>query len=313
MSSLSYIFSEIRENYDDRLWWRNRLTERVIAPSHRRFGSSDGAVRVMDEDWDNLLVLDACRADLFETVADTGDFDEYRRVTSLGSMTEEWTERNFQAHEFGDTVYIACNPITSRVAADAFHDLQEVWRDSFDEERKAIMPEPIADAARDAYERYPDKRLLVHFLQPHIPFVDSPDLVFRDWWSPEGSFDEADADPPRNVWGAMAMGLVEYEEVWDAYERNLRLVLGEAMDLAADLPGKTVLTSDHGNMMGERTWPVPIRLYGHPRDLRAKPLVTVPWAVLEGERRDIIDDGIGSSPEAEEDEITDRLQALGYY
>jgi hypothetical protein len=66
-------------------------------------------------------------------------------------------------------------------------------------------------------------------------------------------------------------------------------------------------------MMGERTWPFPIQLYGHPRDLRADPLVTVPWAVLDGDRRDIIDDGVNSSTEANDSEITDRLQALGYY
>ena len=65
--------------------------------------------------------------------------------------------------------------------------------------------------------------------------------------------------------------------------------------------------------MGERTLPVPVRLYGHPRDLRAGPLVTVPWAVLDGGRRNIVDDGVRSSTDAENNEITDRLQALGYY
>lgn len=314
MNSLRYAVEELRENYDDELWWRNRLTDRVIAPAHRRFGSRSGAVRVMEEDWDNLLILDACRADLFESVADRGDFDTYRRVTSLGSMTEEWTEQNFQSHKFGDTVYIACNPITSRVAADAFHDLVEVWRKGFDEERRTIMPGPIAEAAREAHERYPKKRLVVHFLQPHIPFVNSPELVFRDWWSPEGSFKEVDADPPRNVWGAMAMGLVDYDKVWNAYQENLRLSLDEALGLAEDLPGKTVVSSDHGNLMGERTWPIPLRLYGHPRDLRSRELVTVPWAVLDdGDRREVLDDGVESSTTAEETEITDRLQALGYY
>ena len=313
MSAIKYVVDELGENYDDRLWWRNRLTARVIAPTHRRFGSRANAVRLMDEDWDNLLVLDACRADLFESVADTGRFDTYRRVTSLGSMTEEWTEQNFESRAFGDTVYVACNPITSRVAPDAFHDLIEVWREAFDEDHKAIMPGAVTKAARETHERYPNKRLIAHFLQPHIPFVDSPELVFRDWWSPERSFDETDADPPRNVWGAMAMGLVGYDEVWDAYEQNLRLGLDGALTLAEDLPGKTVITSDHGNMMGERTWPIPMKLYGHPRDLRSDPLVTVPWAVLDGDRREVVDDGVGSSTGAEGEEITDRLRALGYH
>ncbi|WP_186313321.1 hypothetical protein [Halorubrum salsamenti] len=49
----------------------------------------------MDEEWDNLIILDACRLDLFEETIDTGQFDEYRHVWSRGSKTDEWTYNNF--------------------------------------------------------------------------------------------------------------------------------------------------------------------------------------------------------------------------
>jgi hypothetical protein len=78
------------------------------------------------------------------------------------------------------------SPVTPhyRVAPDAFHNLIEVWREAFDEEHRIIMPGSMAEAVHEANKRYPRKRLIVHFLRPHIPFMDSPELVFQGWWSP---------------------------------------------------------------------------------------------------------------------------------
>jgi hypothetical protein len=311
---LRYVATELSENYDRSNWWRNRITDRIIAPTQRRFGSRAGSVHVIEEDWDSFIVLDACRLDLFEETVDLERFDKYRRVVSLGSRTDEWTYQNFHGGEFGDTVYVTGSPVTSKVVSDEFHDLIEVWTGGFDEEKGAILPSAVADAAREAHEEYPNKRLIVHFMQPHIPFVDSPEMNFREWWTPFNDFEDTDADPPRTVWGALGMGLVAYDDVWEAYKKNLQYGFEEAMDLADDLPGRTVVTSDHGNMMGERTWPIPIRLYAHPRGLRAPPLVDVPWAVLEnGDRPEIVDDGVNSLSEGESDEMKRKLAALGYH
>jgi hypothetical protein len=314
LDRIRYAASEIYGNYERSNWWRNRITDRIIAPSHRRFGSRAGAVHVIDEDWDNFLVLDACRLDLFEETIDLTQFDEYRSEVSLGSRTDEWTYENFHGRAFGDTVYVTGSPVTSKVLSDEVHELLEVWKDGFDEEKGAILPSAVAAGAREAHAEYPNKRLIVHFMQPHIPFVDSPDVNFREWWTPYNDFEDTDADPPRTVWGALGMGLVEYDEVWDAYKKNLRYGFEEAIRLAEELPGKTVITSDHGNMMGERTWPVPIKMYAHPRGLRTAPLVEVPWAVIDdGDRPDIVDDGVTSVSDSESDEMKRKLAALGYH
>lgn len=70
----------------------------------------------MEQDWDTLIVLDACRHDLFETVVDIDQFDEYRHVVSLGGATPKWTRRNFAEETFSDTVYVASDPYTSKIA-----------------------------------------------------------------------------------------------------------------------------------------------------------------------------------------------------
>ena len=75
----------------------------------------------MEEDWDTFIVLDACRADFFEEVADFSWFDSYTSRVSLGSHSSEWTRKNFAEREFPDTVYVSANPHTSLIVGGNFH------------------------------------------------------------------------------------------------------------------------------------------------------------------------------------------------
>jgi hypothetical protein len=309
-----YIYNELRDNYDDSFWWRNKIIHRALGPIHRHYPSDAGSVHVMDEDWDNLFVLDGCRADLFEAEADFGRFDGYTQVRSPGSMTAEWVEESFTDRAFGDTVYVSGNPYVSRIAGDAFHAIESVWRDTSDRtEMGTVHPATMADAARQAATEFPDKRLIVHFMQPHYPFIDCDELFFSPW-DPDESIDgrSEPKDRPHNAWQALQMGLVERDVVWDAYANNLRLVLPHVLSLADDVQGRTVVTADHGNLFGERGWPIPIRVYGHPQGLRTAALTTVPWATIDGERRTVIDDGTHVVAEDDDAKANERLRALGY-
>lgn len=266
----------------------------------------------MDQDWDVLVVLDACRADLFEEVADIDRFDDYRRVTSLGSATGEWTDRNFAAGEFGDTIYVASNPHTSQLASDSFHDLIEIWHEYFDDDIRTVRPEPVDEAARSAQMEYPNKRLIVHFMQPHRPFLRSENLQFEGW-HPKWHYDTKDVTGIRHPFHALEAGVTTREDVWEAYADNLAFVLDDAVTLAEDLGGRAVLTSDHGNLLGEWGWPVPVRQYAHPIGVRLPGLVRVPWAIIEGEDRPTVtDDGVTEIEGADEAKLDDRLRALGY-
>lgn len=310
LDGLRAAMAELRARWNDPIWRRKRLAHRVVAPVHSLYPGR-GGLDVMAADWDNLVVLDACRADLFEARAEVETFDHYRRVTSRASMTREWLERNFAGRTFGDTVYVSANPYTSRIAGDAFHRIVDVWAEAFDEETKTVPPEPVVQAARDAAETHPDKRLIVHFMQPHYPFLDHPDLTF-DSWDPDRMRADVghDGTGPHNVWQALELGLLDRERVWAAYGDNLQRVLGPARTLAATLGNRTVFTSDHGNMLGEWAWPIPIRLWGHPTGVRSPILVDVPWAVLDGPRRDTTDEGITvAEPGAD---VEERLRDLGY-
>jgi hypothetical protein len=78
------------------------------------------------------------------------------------------------------------------------------------------------------------------------------------------------------------------------------------------LDGKTVITADHGNLVGERLSPVPVKGYGHPGYLRKDELVLVPWMELEYDsRREIVAESPAEDT-AQPEVDKEKLEALGY-
>lgn len=295
---VSTIYNELLENYDDGFWLRNRVQHRILGPIQKVVYGKNG-IDVMAEDWDNLLILDACRADYFEEVADMTEFDDYRQVTSQASATPEWVRKNFTGKEFGDTVYVNGNPHVSKESPAAWHRLIDVWANDFDDEAGTVMADDLAEHAKSAADDYPNKRLIVHFNQPHGPYVGDIPLEFE-------------RIPGRGSGQALAEGVITEEEFRQAYRSNLEYVLPHARRLADDLPGKSVITADHGELFGKRLFPIPIRGFAHPMGLRDPDLVTVPWAVVDGDKRkQVIDDGTSES-EIDCDVADERLSALGY-
>lgn len=270
---------------------------------------ADG-VDVIEEDWDTLVVLDACRYDLFAAVNTLEGRLERKR--SRGSHTSEFLFGNFDGRTLHDTVYTTASPQLERYrdAIDVeFHAVENVWNtDRWDEEVGTVSPEAMTEAALEVHGRYPNKRHVIHYMQPHYPFIDS------------------NLEGDRSVGGENHDGLDLWEqrirgstdatraEIWTAYRRNLELALDEVEELYDAVDGRLVITSDHGNMVGERSSPLPIREWGHPPRLYTEQLVTVPWLVREGETRRTI----GSEPPVmaaagfDSTIVDDRLRDLGY-
>lgn len=308
-SVMQYAVNEIRSNGQNPNWWRNRINDRINRPIQQAVGTNDG-VALMDEDWDTLIILDACRADTFESVVGTDEFDEYRRVKSKESATTVWSRKNFP-DTYRDTVYVSGNPVPSRHIGGEFVNYEEVWRDAFDDELGTVEADVVTEATLEAHKKYPNKRLIVHYMQPHYPFVGH-DFDIQYWNQTEG-MDFGTDDRARDIWGAVGLGIVDEDEVWTGYEDNLRYVMEDVWSLVEALDGRTVVHSDHGNVIGQRSWPIPVRTYGHPPGIRIPDLRTVPWAVIEGdERRTITDGEIRGRDETEDEDITEKLAALGY-
>jgi len=292
----------------------NELGTDIDAAIHRRFYDKTG-VQVMDEDWDVLLLLDGCRYDMFAERVDLPG--RLERRTSAASQSWEFMTEHFVGRTLHDTVYVSANPYTSRLDDDVFHAVVELFDEGWDETHETVMPETVVEATLAADERFPDKRLLVHFMQPHIPFIGERGRALQHTGLAHQDLDVTDGDGETRypVWGNLRYGFTDLGRaaVWDAYCENLDVVVPYVRDLLARVPGKTVVTSDHGNLVGERLWPIPVRGYGHPAGVRAPSLVDVPWQVVpDDRRRDVRVDTPVARDRTADETVTDRLSKLGY-
>jgi hypothetical protein len=228
---------------------------------------------IYDREWDVLVVLDACRADLLQSVApEVGVVDDVETVHSVGSSSSEWLENTFGDHlETERTVMVTGNTWTDRyLEADAFAVLDEVWKYAWNEDIGTVPAEAITDrAVALARDRNPD-RLVVHYMQPHHPFV--PDPLADD----SGMIRTGSHSSISNPWILLRRGDLAADTVWDAYEANLRHVLEEVATLVENVAGRVAVTADHGNLFGE--W----GLYGHPAHTPVPALLSVPWAETTG-------------------------------
>ena len=262
-----------------------------------------------DREWDVLVVLDACRADaLREVTPDVGFLTDVGTVRSVGSSSSEWLENTFNGREAtARTAMVTGNTWTDRyLDADSFDVLDEVWKYAWDDDLGTVPASPITDRAiATARERDPD-RLVVHYMQPHHPFV--PDPLAGDDGMARTSSHSSDANP----WVSLRRGEMSPDRVRGAYRANLRYVLEEVGTLVENIDGRIAVTADHGNLFGE--W----GLYGHPMHTPVPALLAVPWAETTGKDRGThtptLDPPeplpVGRVYGAETDE--ERLAALGY-
>lgn len=219
-------------------------------------------IAVMEQEWDNLLVLDACRYDTFQKLNTIpGDL---QNVKSRATSTPQWLKRNF-TDTYDNVVYVAGNPYVSDLANDGyfnaedhFHHVEHVWDTGWDDDLHTVPPEAINEAARRMQEKYPDRRLILHYMQPHEPFIGDTNFLH---------IEERGWDRVKQVWF--------HPDLKQAYDDNLRLVLDAVDDLLPHLEGKIVITADHGELFGT------YGLIRHPKDVFLKTLYEVPWLVIE--------------------------------
>ncbi|MHC5059696.1 MAG: hypothetical protein ACYTFK_01235 [Planctomycetota bacterium] len=305
------------------LLWNETISKKIkhfVYRRLRRLRKNKGFF-VMRQDWDNLIILDACRYDMFAQVNRINGKLEYKK--SRGSATGEFLIENFKGQKHYDTVYITGNPLVNYHVGSCFAKIVSVWEHDWNEEFGTVMPEAVVRAALQANREYPDKRLIIHFMQPHSPFIgkDSREKVgdHEGIIGRQLVLEQQDVKhKKRLIWNMLKQGKVDKKTVWDAYEENLRIVLDQVESLLKELGGKTIVSSDHGNLFAERVFPFFwLKEYGHPEYCTADNLLKVPWLVIEGEQRRQIKEAEGGAPcesveNVEIDDIKEKLEALGY-
>ncbi len=278
----------------------SRLTELVmhgLERVHRVPGMAVRGTPVWQHDWDVLCVLDGLRVDTAREVVGES-VDSYR---SVGATSREWLARTFAGRDLDTVGYVTGNPFaTEEVATDrlGYYHHEPVCETGGGVE--TVPPAELRDRAVAAWRRRDElgiDRLIVHFMQPHVPFRSR-----SEWFEEFAGTDTWGS----STWNAVVTGDIDREAWFDAYRDNLVWALEDGVDPVCERIDATVgVTADHGNAAGE--WGIA----GHPQTVAVPAVRRVPWwtrgATREVEAVPAVDLEAGTAVDREE-----QLEALGY-
>lgn len=286
----------------------------------RKYGEG---IDIMNQDWDYLIILDACRYDIFEEVIDIDG--QLNSVISKGSHSKEFASKHFADNSFYDTVYVTANGIGARIGKNCFYDL--IFTDEMDSvpdvevlhsNKKGLAPSTVYNAGLKTYNKYPNKRIIIHFMQPHMPYFGNKAKCLRERVEKDGLIVEArevkklendrnEKDTVSGLDGAFRQGYITSKELREVYVENLKFVIEYVKDLTDELQGKIVITSDHGEYLGE------YNKAGHYPYRYTKELKKVPWLTINsGQRPNITEEEPSGKTTIDQNAVEKRLEALGY-
>ncbi|MFB6200096.1 MAG: hypothetical protein ABEJ83_04405 [Candidatus Nanohaloarchaea archaeon] len=230
-----------------------------------------------------LIILDACRYDILNEVANDYFDVEVRPVYGASRNTFDWG-RQVWPEEYDVRYVSGAPPVNSEPREDRTDDdkrvlyegyvpsehlknIRDAWHDVWEED-KGIPPEEITQIALEDIDVKP---LVVHYYQPHLPFLGEKDpesVLSKDMVEGKNTID-------LDIWEMAKKGKIEKAELTEMYESNLRRVLETAKTLVnLSDHDKVVITADHGEALGE------YGVYGHPKHIDHPKVREVPWVEI---------------------------------
>lgn len=253
---------------------------------------------IWSTEWKYLVILDACRYDYFERIYK--DYPLLRKgklstAISCGSTTYEWLKYAFKCSKdkrCNDIVYISANPfINSRGLRTRDFDpkkhlkdmkIIDVWDWGWSDDLGTVHPREVNKATLIAIRLHRNKRFIIHYLQPHYPYLSINDNIggieIKKFFKAEEH--TSLGNKIRRLRGFIRWRIVPFigntigvtlalallkvvgppqtppeliakrygiDYLKQAYEENLRIVLDHLVDLLEKLPpGKVIVTADHG-------------------------------------------------------------------
>jgi len=199
--------------------------------------------------------------------------------------------------------------------------------DEWDEENQTVKPGTVVEAVREVYNTYDDKRLIIHLMQPHQPYLGDKSVEISQkiasktnpvGWNNEvrGSYESnvSSLDGIKQLSAPKHPELkVARDDVWKAYIETLEIALENVDDILDIINGKTVISSDHGELIGESPYLFSKPKYGHPGNHYISELRVVPWFIVDssGRRKTRSEPPIRYET-PDEDLLDSKLEALGY-
>ena len=270
-------------------------------------GYPDG-VPIFNLDWDILIVLDACRLDLMNrTIRDYEWAQEQGSIRSVAGDSSTWMVRNFDKkykNKISKTAYLTANPHSKKVfnkpeviSPNDFEILEEIWKNEWDHKNGTVKPSKVTDYGIKVNRHIEPEYMILHYMQPHFPSIPDPigssiDLNDMSWdWS---------------IWERLKNGEISANRIWQAYKKNLEYVLDSINTLLNNTTAERVLiTSDHGNAMGERGY------FGH-GNYPVSAVAEVPLIKTSATDHQTRYPEIAINSQSGDYDVQERLKALGY-
>lgn len=277
---------------------------------------------VVEQDWDTLIILDGCRYSVFEEHGKMAG--SLSCIVSQGGHSNEFMRNTFWGRELHDTVYITANPWSEEIGDDVFFTTRTTYTDEI-RGGKARLPEDVAQLAIETFEEYPNKRYIVHFMQPNNPYVGPKAREYRkqllkeknvlctEMDTPGSESVSEPADTVQHLRRALRRGYISKETMMDVYTENLQIVTEHANQVIQELGGKTAVTADHGDMFGERLPPLFLKEYSHWEGVYTDHIREVPWLVAESDdRRQVESQTPLGRKRLDDDSVRQHLKSMGY-
>lgn len=285
----------------------------LLRPVINRYGGDN----FLEEDWDNLIILDACRPDFFERY---NPFDgDYSRRTSLGAASSEFFLKNLNGKQFHDVVYVTGNINIEMANEKNLYKIVKTYDNDMNRKR-AWLPQVTLNAAKKAYEKHPGKRIVVHFMQPHAPYLGDRANEIRQEVSNKHNISFRSMEVVRgdnsaskhekwvyNLLDSYEKGYISRKKLVEVYTENLKIAFEYIDELLDIIEGKTIITADHSESFGDYSG-----IYGHKNYALSSELRTVPWLVLHDNRRDTFTGQPAPSESIDESVVRRNLKELGY-
>lgn len=227
-------------------------------------------------EWDTLVVLDACRYDYFEKNYRDYFDGELSKVLSPASSTIPWLHATWP--DYYDLIYLSGNPYVNSTmfpgrffAKPHFREIVDVWNFGWSDEYHTVPPEAISVALLGAGGH----KTVAHYMQPHHPYIGETKIRFNIKTDREGeirTFSQMSA----KLKDAIRHGRISMDTLRQAYEDNLKLALASFGGVVDKLKGRIIVTADHGEFLGEHK-----EYLFHP-DTEDHPILReVPWCVID--------------------------------
>lgn len=285
MVDLKKIF-KILKHLKQPYFLRNLILNKLISIVFQKVKGQN----IFEDDWDNLIILDACRYDCFKYFYDKNYLGgKISKRKSLGAHTVSFLQNNFTEKYYDNLIYITANPFVNKNLKDKVYKIIPVWKDGWNEENHTVLPEVMFQKTIETLLKHPHCKFIIHFMQPHYPYIgydlsDNSVEILRELVSEnkEIKFNQTIKKSFFNLYSSRIYSIIPRERQLKLYLNNLKLTLPVVNKLVNSLPGKSVVTSDHGEAFGERIHPIiPFRFFGHKKGIKMPELIEVPWLAID--------------------------------